>query len=495
MLEQIDPFYYFETSLIFQMIQTAVRPLSPIAMSFSGDDQEDAFSKMYSMTPVEVIERHGQVGKRLKARTAGLVEISQSKDNPGLELDDGSSKAYARRLLEMEVQYLHLTVKEFFRSSNVPAWLATRISQVDAGVHLKISACSLRHLYVAQSLDYDFTDYVSGYRGHMGHALYSVPAMVLFHAREVERATKKSQLPFFEALGEILSNVDETWEPEGMFHRVPKGGRGWHWTLGRYDDWGEPQGWLSDHVSYLAAIGMTSSVIDILDDGYNPTKKPGRPLLLYATCCVAPDYAIRDLERDTIDPLLVGELLQRGCDPNQPFVSKGAAHIRRTGARTVWEAVLHQISQRFDGTWANTEAAANYEAALEQDQKAMHSLKLRWLETIKLFLEHGANPAQCIIVHERRPRGQTTALRRSGLLIFNRVFSDFNHPLVKLVRDLMVRGGGKRIEEPWSDSGEENSSILSSTRFHLGRLSDRGLNHYSQLLGRLERRLEKWRKK
>lgn len=444
------------------------------------------------MTPMEVEERYRQVGKRLKARTAGLVEISQAKDISGFELGDGNPKEYARRLLDMEVQYLHLTVKEFLRSSNVPAWLATRISQVDASVHLKIAACSLRQLYVARLLGIDFTAYGNGYHGYIEDG----PATVLFHAREVERAKKKSQLPFFEALGKILSSPDTTRRLEGMSHRVPKGDRGWHWTLERYGDWEEPEGWLSDHVSYLAVIGMTSSVIDILDDGYNPAKKPGRPLLLYATCCVAPDYAIPDLERDTIDPMLIGELLKRQCDPNQAFASNWGHDIRKTGAGTVWEAVLYHLSQRFGGNWPRTAAAKTYEAKLEQDQKAMYSLKLRWLETVNLFLEHGANPAQCIIVSGRKLPGQTMRLRSSGLSIVNRVFSDFNHPLVQLVRDLMVRGGGKEIEEPWSDRSEENSSILGSARFRRGQFRTiRGSHHYSQLLGKLAGRWERWRKK
>lgn len=488
MLEQIDPFYHGETILMFQMIQTAVRPLSPIAMSFSDDDPEDAFSRRYSMSPTEVVKRHGQVVKRLKARTAGLVEICQTQDSSSFEVDEGNPNEYAEQLLYLEVQYLHLTVKEFLRSSGVPAWLATQISQVDASVHLKIAACSLQHIQVAQLLGHGILSLATAaHLGQVDQLGYGVSELVLFHAREVERAAKKSQLRFFEALGEETTSSDHGLQSiNSNLHQVVGGGRDWRWLLSRYNKWREPEGWLSDHVCYLAAIGMTHSVIDILNDGYDAAKKRGRPLLLYATCCVAPDDAIGDLERDTIDSLLVRELLERNCDPNQVFVSKRVHRIRDKGAETVWEAVLQQLGQRFGSSWPGTDAAQRHEAILEQDCKAMHSLKLRWLETIKLFLDHGANPAQCVVTREHVAGRRWKVSRESGLLIFNRVFSDFNHALVQPTRQLMVLGGGNEIEETWSDSSEEEFYDFRTETLHRGQPYSRRVEYPSQIvLGKL----------
>jgi hypothetical protein len=92
--------------------------------------------------------------------------------------------------------------------------------------------------------------------------------------------------------------------------------RPWHWTHARYGDWSEPFGWQSDYISYLVTLGMTRNLVNKCQNGYRPDLKPGRPLLLYATCTLAPDYAIENLERDTVDPEMVEELLKRNCDPN-----------------------------------------------------------------------------------------------------------------------------------------------------------------------------------
>jgi len=279
--------------------------------------------------------------------------------------------------------------------------------------------------------------------------------MIMFHAREAERITKTSQLAYLEAL-DTLVMAHKPRFPNGISGYDEYGGeiaesREWHWTLDRYADWSEPCGWLSDYVSYLVTIGMTRSAIDKFNSGYNPATKLGRPLLLYATCTLAPGYAIGHLERDTIDPVMVEKLLKRKCDPNQSFESFGAHDIRDRGTRTVWEAVLFQVRARFGGDWPNTENAQRYIFDLEQDKEAMHDLRLRWLKTIRLFLEYGADPAQFVIDYGYSgPRGRKRRYpkaRVSALLVFNRAFQDFDDPLVQSIRILMISKGATEVDE------------------------------------------------
>jgi hypothetical protein len=279
--------------------------------------------------------------------------------------------------------------------------------------------------------------------------------MIMFHTLEVERITKTSQLAYLEALDTLIM-AHKPQFPDGISGYDEDGNeidklREWHWTRDRYVDWFEPCGWLSDYLAYLITIRMTRSVIDKFNRGYHPATKRGRPLLLYATCSLAPDYAIRNLERDTIDPVMVEELLKRKCNPNQLFESFGAAHIRDRGPRTVWEAVLFQIHERFGGNWPRTPNAQHYIYDLEQNQKAMHNLKLRWLKTIKLFLDYGADPAQFVIEYgytgRRHGWRRYPKSRISGILIFNRVFADFDDPLVPLIRNLMLSNGATEVEE------------------------------------------------
>ena len=305
MVEQIDPFYHTHAAQIFRMVQSTAQPLSPLAMSFAEDNPRDALLEGGDIFSVkEIVDRQSKVAKRLKARTAGLTEISPVKrkshgsnwltNNKG----DPPSKSISRKIEQMSwepsrIQYLHLTVKEFLRSGNAPTWLATQISQPDADAHLRIVACCLRQFRAAGSLHlYDYSEVNRHYspcsRGYCDTTRNGIIFMIMFHAREAERITKTSQLAYLEAL-DTLVMAHKPRFPNGISGYDQYGSeitesREWHWTLDRYGDWSEPCGWLSDYVSYLVTIGMTRSAIDKFNRGYNPATKPGRPLLLYATC-------------------------------------------------------------------------------------------------------------------------------------------------------------------------------------------------------------------
>ena len=463
MLGQIDPFYHKHAAQIFRIVQSAVRPLSPLAMSFAGDNSRDALLEENILSGIEIANRHLQVAKRLKARTAGLIEISPLKvevgENNSPNGNDTSSISGSKEKEDItwepsRIQYLHLTVREFLWSDNVPTWLATQISGTAADAHVDIVACCLRQFRATGSLHlYDYRNTISDDSriagGYWKTTFEGMIFMIMFHTLEVERITKTSQLAYLEALDTLIM-AHKPQFPDGISGYDEYGteideSREWHWTLDRYGGWSEPYEWLSDYVAYLITIGMTRSVIDKFNRGYHPATKRGRPLLLYAICSLAPDYAIGNLERDTIDPVMVEELLKRKCNPNQLFESFGAHDIRDQGPRTVWEAVLFQIQERFGGNWQHTLDAEHYIHDLEQNQKAMHNLKLRWLKTIKLFLDYGADPAQFVIEYDYL--GRYPQSRISGILIFNRVFADFDDPLVTLIRNLMLSKGATEVEE------------------------------------------------
>jgi hypothetical protein len=87
----------------------------------------------------------------------------------------------------------------------------------------------------------------------------------------------------------------------------------------------------------------------------------------------------------------------------------------------------------------------------EQNKEAMHDLRLRWLKTIKLFLEYGADPAQFVIDYSYSgPRGRKRRYpkaRVSALLAFNRAFEDFDDLLVESIRNLMISKGATEVDE------------------------------------------------
>lgn len=438
MVEQIDPFYHTQAARIFRMVQSAAQPLSPLAISFAEDKPSDALLEQSLLSGAEITEQHRKVAKRLKARTAGLIEIRSV--TPGVVIDTPSSDSHSEEYDTMPwpswIQYLHLTVKEFLLSDNVPTWLATKLSETAADTHIDIVACCLRQIRATRSLElYDYF-HTPSYSYGRCMSYYETTAegtvfMIISHGLELEWTTKSSLLPYLEALDDlVMAQAHAGYEKDELSYP--------HWTLGRYRDWLEPREWRSDYVSYLITIGMTRSVIDKFVRGYDPATKPGRPLLHYATRRLAPHFAIRDIERDTVDPIMVEELLKRKCDPNQRFQSVGTGRIRDE-TNTVWEAALLQVYVRFGGDWLVTRETDAYTEEVEKNSKAMRNLKLRWLKTIKLFLDFGADPAQVVNrAGHTSPRWPCEETMISGLWIFDRVFADFHDPLVSSVRERFV---------------------------------------------------------
>lgn len=160
---------------------------------------------------------------------------------------------------------------------------------------------------------------------------------------------------------------------------------------------------------------------------------------------------------------MVAELLKRKCDPNQTFESLGAHGVFNVGKRTVWEAFLFYLWRSCCVGSDFTNVHANWES-----DDALHDLKLKWLKAAKLFLEHGADPTVSIMEFGRT-RGRKYRLSRRyeifrgpALSIFNKVFLNFNDPLVPWVRDFMISKGATAVEE-----GSSEKLPLETTTFEM----------------------------
>lgn len=484
MIDQIDSFYRKEAIRIFRMVQSSALPLSPLAMSFSDDSHRDAVSHIDLYADAEIERRHSDVAKRMKARTADLIEICPVKhDRRERKVGDAGTHAiggsYKIPWVPSRLQYLHLTVKEFLLSDNVPDWLVGDTNATRGNTHLTIAACCLRQLRATGSPDmYDYHARIGETSLHPDYCQTTAKGivfMIMFHLFEAERATKASKLTYLKSMNNFL--MDRSPEITDRFPHasVIRTGEHWHWTLSRYDSWFEPDGWRSDYVAYLITIGMTRSAIDMFNHGYAPAEKPGRPLLLYATCSLAPDYAIGTLERDKLDPLLVEELLRRNCNPNQLFDSQDAHSIRDYGARTVWEAVLVHVPQRFGKRWAGTVEASRHNHDLEEDPEGLDELRVRWLKVIKLFLDYHADPNKFVVqygyIGPQNRRRRVAFHKKSALLVFNRVFAGFDNPLVTSIRNSMTANGATESEEDIPHEGQKLYSVYRRYRHGEGRYS------------------------
>lgn len=457
MIDQIEPLYHEKAGRTFDMVRLAAKPLSPLAMSFSNHESREALSPRSILSDAQIEMRHSVVARQLKAHTAGLIEISElngdHRREGGFDTESSTQESVASKPWEQSrLQYLHLTVKEFLLNGDVPTWLANETSNSTQGVtHLRIAACCLLQLRVTHSLDlYDYHIIIPGdSRNHLFYEYMTegIIFMIMFHIRQAEQATNTSSLAYLESLDEIVTKG----YLEGIRFGAPIKSRISkrkipHWTTNRYDSFWEPHEWTSDYISYLVTIGMTHSVIDAFKRGYNPAAKPGRPLLLYAMDPPA-DVEVRSLGRDYPEPAIIEELLKRKCDPSQALASPSVNRFADGGARTVWEALMFRLAQRFDST------DLRLHVDILSNGLPCNSY-LMWLKTIELFLDYGADPKQLIIcyrlVHYEELRTIATH-RLSSLSLFNQAFAHFDHPLVSAVRSSMVAKGAIEFREDISE--------------------------------------------
>ena len=449
MIDTIDPFYQLHAAQLFQIVRTAALPLSLLAMFFIGDDPNTALSgKERPISIGEIAKREDMVLMRLKSRCKGLVEASYFESSS----TDGDEYVYQTRPRRLaKVQFLHLTVKEFLATSLMDTWLTKRTSTASFNPHIHIANACILQFQATRSLDlYNYN--ATRHGKYVGPGPYTSSSrrgiifMVMNHSRIAETRLHKSQLKYLDALETAISASEahrtKQWEHGAESQDIESG----HWSLQRYGDWHEPPGWQSDYVAYLVTIGMTHGVAEIIRRGYNPATKPGRPLLLYAVCPLAPEFAIENLEFDTIDPTMVEELLKRGCNPNQVFSSVRGRDIRELGTKTVWEATLAHVWYRFCGNYTGHRVYSTaYIDSLSPE--TVENLLLRWLKTFQLFLHHGAVPNAIVSPGD--------GLNMSALSLFDQVFSGLETPLFAFTREFLVRAKEQEIPIDFQDANPD----------------------------------------
>ena len=452
MVENIQPRYHEQAAQLFRIVDIAASPLTPLALSFIDEDPKAAlYVKHEVFSDDEIKRRHILVAKRLKSRCAGLIEISVSKTNLG---EQGSVEVLGVNWMYQKVQFLHLTVKEFLASDKIQNWLATRPSTNIPNIHVRILTCGIRQLQVAACVQF----HTNSGLGPTGFFLYrhlqpsGIIRLIFFHALQFEKLHHESQLIYLEALDNLLqdwvkSKVSRDWKRE----KSTKEERPPHWTTFRYGDWSEPAQFQSDFAAYLVTIGMTRAVIDKIHADYNPSLKPGRPLLHYAITTIESEYAINHQdESDRVDPEIVEELLKQGCDPNQSFnilrdddtFSSDFGETNWQG-KTAWQAALMHIWWRF-GSVGSTAAARHYEKRSEQAE-AMNDLRLRWVKSFKLLVEYGADFKVRVLVPEHEDA--INFFKMSALSIFMDAFAGFEHQLVETTRELLISKGVTEMKQ------------------------------------------------
>ncbi|KAH6665450.1 hypothetical protein B0J14DRAFT_680553, partial [Halenospora varia] len=481
MIENIDPFYHKEASRLFKIVEHADKALSPLAMFFADEDPQDALREERYLHESEIEERHSILGKRLKARSAGLIEIKvldkvYEKDDSS----DASSSSIAGDSLgrsptpwkPSQVQYLHLTTKEFLVSAKVPNWVLTQSSNKAVDPNIIIIACCLRQFRATGSLDlYDYNKKV-GVEEYLRRIRYrearfkGIIWMIMFHACRAEFTTQTSQLVYLEALDNFIVSLEAQTSLElASREEHYRESKQPHWASNIYPtQYYSPIGRHHDFVAYLIFANLTRAVLEKFETGYRPDLKQGMPLLFDATTPSGWYFVTNDARSATVDPVLVEELLIRNCDPNQAYESWGEKEdllqtttdddlrvmFSHRGTKTPWENALC-VALEMCG-WPPFPAGG-----LGEDAQERHQIMLEWLQALKLFLIYGADAKTIFDVQIYHTVGNYYAIHKmSALAIFNQAFQYFTDPLVSWIRAFMISKGAIEFDEELGIREPEN---------------------------------------
>lgn len=127
-LEQLKPEYFAQACELFQLVQAGHIPLTLLTISFALEGCEAAVkARVVPITDNESYFRADTVRRRMMSRCRGLLE----------------AKDYQSKKHKATVQYLHRTVRDYFKTTDVEQYIKTGASNLDA-------VCSLWASYLQQ---------------------------------------------------------------------------------------------------------------------------------------------------------------------------------------------------------------------------------------------------------------------------------------------------------------------------------------------------------
>lgn len=356
MLHDISLEYLQEATRIFQIVTSAIRPLTLSALLFATDGPIKAIQ-----APVGDIADGNKrklgcrnMGRRLRSRCAGLLEVIDKPQDPeDFTPDDRST-----------VQYIHQSVRDFLSRAEIIAWLSNRAcgTRIDPNVCL-LGSC-LRQL---KCTGFPTTRVWSP---HEGDWVLRRDAMVYAYRAEV--ATCLAQTALLDEFDRVATlkhkhfresqwlSYREKWkdnetEEVSRYHYFNCASfdtrENLYWTYDRWttvynrkEPWPE---WRDDFLSFAMTYRLSLYVKEkITAKDFNINAKQGRPWLAYAVSnevsllsgSDAPPVSSSTLE-------MISLLLQKGASPNADPL--GAVEMRPdiisppyTEYETIWAAAL-----------------------------------------------------------------------------------------------------------------------------------------------------------
>jgi hypothetical protein len=341
-LGRLDPVYLEQSSRIFQIFAEAQKindaSLTCLELSFAEElDSNSVIQESTRQCPVtELLERSSQVETWLRTRCGGLIETYSCEQAC-------NSSADAR------LSYLHRTVRDFLELPEI--W--SIVLKPTSGKEFVPSVALLQSqvLYIKRVLPFP-TDLM-----HRISDIQKFATRAIAFARQAETATSKPQVTMLDELDRVCNE---------LLKGFVQGPYSWT-TEANHDDTSAFRDETAVHQNSLIALAIQSGLYFYVAEKLKlepwlVENKGGRPLLHYA---ISAKNALCIYELQ-VQPSVVELLLSHGAQVDEVYEKVSA-----------WELVLESLF-------------------LLLARGASKKTVKKWLSIVKLFLEHGADPAQCI---------------------------------------------------------------------------------------------------
>ncbi|KIY04090.1 uncharacterized protein Z520_00782 [Fonsecaea multimorphosa CBS 102226] len=323
MLQNIEPhFYQQQASRLLQLVYHAKGSLSMLGLSFADDTRTEIPSNrdLFATSAAELQDRITTTSARCKSRCAGLLEAVRSSRS---REQDGCDQSCP------DVNFLHLTVREFLEKPEVWRLLLRRTAETDFDANRALVRASIVMFKLHQSApaveNAGFGDRCTSMNSHFNDSI--------FYARQAEASGGR---PLLTLMDEIES-------------------------LGQHSLMTQHSGQKQPFINFLISNGLTLSVKAKYGERLLQIDRASSQSLL--------ESALSDF-RDIAGfvPSMIALLLQAGLNPNQ--------RLRRCHVHTVWTSFLNTI--------------VKLASHADWDEKKPELLK-PCLDVCELFLLYGAN--------------------------------------------------------------------------------------------------------
>ena len=341
----MNQFYRSHASQLLQIAQHAARPLNLIEFAFASESDKEALSrdKNELLAVEKQLEISEQMAVRIRAQSAGLLEVSATTHNVG-DLKLGGVRQ--KRLSQAKVEFIHRSLKEFLMEPDTRDLLLEQNTDRSFNVHQRL----MRMFITKIQITYDPKSIRARFRRqkiteYEATTLWDCVHEALQYASNAEQSQDHPSLHM--RITELDRVVERKWRAsygdpsESKWHGTP-------WPvamLSEYFYWFYEQlgplpccsSWQDSFLSLAVQCRLTRYLqTSFRTRRLEQKKKLGRlflhyavdPIPLFSLCSPPGTRNISPL----IDPELTRLFLENGADPNEKFEGYSA-----------WENVLYHM--------------------------------------------------------------------------------------------------------------------------------------------------------